>query len=456
MYIAASQYCPLNYCSTTATKVMLSEPDSQCNYNHSGTLCGRCQHGLSLVLGSAQCLPCSNNYLVLFIPFLLAGPALVSFVKFLDLTVSQGTLNGLVFYANIIQANQYIFLPWRSTHPMTVFIAWLNLDLGVETCFFHGLDAYTKTWLQFVFPLYVWSIAGLIIILSKYSNRLAKLMGNNSVPVLATLFLLSYAKLFRTIITALSYTVLFTSEENSDNLIPKVVWSADGNVNYLSYNHLPIFAIAVATLLFLWLPYTLLLFLGQWLHKCNCRLITRLLIKMKPFLDAHYGPLNSRHRYWFGALHLVRAAILLISVLIPSDHSSIVVISTSVSAVLLMFFVSVVYHNSAVSLFNMAFYLNLILFATVIFYIKTSGGDPVGAAYTLIGMAFLQFAGLVIFKLSYLLKKSPKLREWIRVRHPVDNDWELYEQAALLREMESDMEEQDSRSFGSTESLPTY
>ena len=454
--VSASQYCPLNYCSKAASNVTLSESDSQCRYNHSGTLCGGCQPCLSLALGSAQCLPCSNNYLALLIPFTLAGPALVGFIKLLDITISQGTVNGLVFYANIIQANQDIFLPWRSTHPLTVFIAWLNLDFGVETCFFNGLDAYSKTWLQFVFPLYVWSIAGLIIVLAKHSARLAKVMGNNSVPVLATLFLLSHSKLFRTIITALSYTMLNTSKENDEKFITKAVWSADGNVDYLGSKHSLLFAIAVLTLVFLWLPYTLLLFLGQWLHKCNCRLVTKFLANMKPFLDVHYGPLKGRHRYWFGALHLVRAAILLISALIPSDHSSIVAISTLVSAVLLMFFGSVVYCNSAVSLFNMAFYSNLILFTATILYIETSGGDPAVAAFTLIGIAFLQFIGLVIFKIACILKKSPKLMKCVRMRQRVGDDWELYEQAALLREMESDTEEQDSESSGSTESLPTY
>ena len=54
--VAASEYCPLNYCSGEDSNVTLSEPDSQCNYNHSGTLCGECQPGLSLALGSTQCL----------------------------------------------------------------------------------------------------------------------------------------------------------------------------------------------------------------------------------------------------------------------------------------------------------------------------------------------------------------------------------------------------------------
>ena len=373
------------------SNVTLTKPDSQCNYNHSGILCGACQPGLSLALGSERCLPCSNKYLVLLIPFALSGPVLVGFIKFLDLTVSQSTTNGLIFYANIIQANHYIFLPWRSTNILSVFIAWLNLDVSVDTCFFEGLDAYYKTWLQFAFPFYIWSIAGLIIILSKYSSRVAKVMENNSVPVLVTLFLLSYAKLFRIIISALSYTILYTSEGR------KAVWSADGNVDYLGIKHMFLFVVAMASLLFLWLPYTLILFLGQWLHMCNCRLIVRFLFKMKPFLDAHYAPLKDKHRYWFGALNLVRAAVLLVSSLIPADHSNIITISVLTSAVLLTFVGIVVYQNTQVSLLNMGFLLNLILISGSSFYAQIVGGDSVAYAYTLIGLAFLQYVGLIIF-----------------------------------------------------------
>ena len=448
--IAATEYCPLNYCSKGTSNVTLSEPDSQCNYNHSGTLCGGCQPGLSLALGSAQCLPCSNDYLALLIPFTLAGPVLVGFIKLLDLTVAQGTLNGLVFYANIIHVNQDIFFSWRSTHPLTFFIAWLNLDLGVETCFFNGLDAYTKTWLQFAFPLYVWSIAGLIIILAKYSDRLAKVMGNTAVPVLATLFLLSHAKLFRTIIAALSYTILCTSHSC------KAVWSADGHLDYLGPRHALLFVVALVTLVFLWCPYTLLLFAGQWLHMCKSRLIVRMLIKLKPFLDAHYGALKDRHHYWFGALHIIRATVLLISALVTYNHSSVVSITIQSCSILLMLLVSIVYRNSAVSIFNMAFYMNLVLFSGADLYTKTSGGSPAVAFHILIGIAFLQFIGVVIFKMALKLKKCPKIMECVKTRRLVDDDWELYEEAALLREMESDSEEQDSGSYGSTESLPTY
>ena len=443
--IAASQYCPLNYCNSVDRDVSLTKSDTQCSYNHSGILCGACQPGLSLTLGSERCLPCSNKYLALLIPFTLAGPVLVGFIKLLDLTVSQGTMNGLIFYVNVIQANRYIFLPLRSTHVLSIFIAWLNLDLGVETCFFKELDVYYKTWLQFIFPFYIWSIAGLVIILSKYSIRVSKLMGNNSVPVLATLFLLSHAKLFRIIISALSYTILYTSEGH------KAVWSADGNVDYFSPKHMVLFVVAVVFLLFLWLPYILVLFLAQWLHMCNCQLIVRFLFKIKPFLDAHYASLRDKHRYWFGTLHLVRAAILLVSSLIPADHSSIVTISILASSVVLMYFGSIVYNKTVVAMFDMGFFLNLTLTTGAIFYSQSVGGDSRVYVYPLIGLALLQFVGLLILKVYSILKNITKCRACIQVcmRQHVEDDWEVFEQAALLRERESESEEEGSEGSGS-------
>ena len=102
--VAASN-CPYNYCNREEINMTLRDPDSQCNFNHSG---GGCQPGLSLALGTNQCLHCPNTHLALLLPFALAGVVLVCFIKVIDLTISQGTLNGLVFYANIVKANEYL------------------------------------------------------------------------------------------------------------------------------------------------------------------------------------------------------------------------------------------------------------------------------------------------------------------------------------------------------------
>ena len=67
------------------------------------------------------------------------GLALVFFLLVSKLTVATGTLSGLVFYANIVGVNCTTFTPVESTDILSVFIAWLNLDFGVETCFYKGL-----------------------------------------------------------------------------------------------------------------------------------------------------------------------------------------------------------------------------------------------------------------------------------------------------------------------------
>ena len=78
------------------------------------------------------------------------------------------------------------------------------------------------------------------------------------------------------------------------------------------------------------------------------------------------------------------------------------------------------------------------------------------SVYTLIGIAFVQFVGLVLFKVLTILKQSEKLMRCFHKGQPIEDDWELYEQAAIQREMESDEVEQDSEDSGSIESLLTY
>ena len=380
----------------------------ECNYNHSGLVCGGCQPGLSLALGSAQCLKCSNKYLALLIPFALAGVVLVLFIKLLDLTVSRGLINGLIFYANIIKQNEHIFLPQGSTNPLTLYISWLNLDLGIKTCFFSGLTAYGKAWLQFVFPFYIWAIAGLIIVSARYSIRVARITGYNSVPVLATLFLLSYAKLLRTIITVMSYTIVDYPQGS------KAVWSADGNIDYLGPKHAPLFVAALATLLFLWLPYTLLLLLGQWLRRFDNRLLTHMLMKIKPFLDGHYGPLKDKHYYWFGALLFIRIVILLISAVVPANNFSVFTLSISVSAGALVVFTSIgpaVYRSKVTSVFETVIFTNLLLLGLAKFYINAAGGNQAAVTCGICSISWASFVSCVLSFEAILLPLSQVLHQ---------------------------------------------
>ena len=155
--VLVHEHFPFDYCKPESFDLDLEDPDEQCAFNRSGILCGACQNNLSHVFGTSACRECSSLWALLWCPVIaLAGIALVVLLIGLNLTVSMGTINGLIFYANIVRANHATFFPPNTTNSfLSWFIAWVNLDLGIETCFYNGLDAYVKTWLQFVFPLYI-------------------------------------------------------------------------------------------------------------------------------------------------------------------------------------------------------------------------------------------------------------------------------------------------------------
>ena len=77
------------------------------------------------------------------------------FISALNLTVTQGMINGLIFYANVAWTYQSILFPKEVESSLVLaflktFIAWLNLDFGIQTCLVKGLDAFWKTWLQYI------------------------------------------------------------------------------------------------------------------------------------------------------------------------------------------------------------------------------------------------------------------------------------------------------------------
>ena len=295
-------------CNPSNVSFMLNDTDPQCQQHKSGTLCGSCTTGYSLVLGSNECMECTTNYnMALIILFAFMGIALVVLLIVLNLTVSVGTINGLLFTYNIIKLYQPVFL--RNQIPVLFFsqiVSWLNLDFGIKICFYNGMDRYVKEWLQFVFPFYVWAIIIVIILICRVSSKVSKLVGSNAVPVLATLLLLSYTKLLRTIVTVLHKRDITLHCHNSSHQL--TVWYEDPTLQYAKGKHLYLFTFALIVLVLFCLPYTLFLLLNPLFEKYR---LCSFLYKIKPILDAYSGPMKDEYRVWPGLLLLARIPILL-------------------------------------------------------------------------------------------------------------------------------------------------
>ena len=301
-----------------------------------------------------------------------------------------------------------------------MFIAWLNLDLGIETCFFVGLDAYSRTWLQFVFPIYIWVLVGIVIYLADVTTTFARFIGRtNPVAVLATLFLLSYTKLLRTILAAFSFTALDYPGDES-----RLVWLYDGNIGYLDKHdgkHIILFIVSLLVFLFVFLPYTLLLLCGQWiLRKLQLRwLSSTKQLYLKAFLDAYYAPFNDKHCYWTGLLLLLRSFIVLLSTLInienPQDpFVSLAVLQGIVSGMLLWaWFTESLYKKWYLNILEASFIFNLMILIGGTYQIRLSGGNQDALAYTSVTIAFATFIGLVIISVTRQGKKVIQKRRTV-------------------------------------------
>ena len=301
----------------------------------------------------------------------------------------------------------------RYTDVFSVFIAWLNLDFGVETCFCNEMDAYSNTWLQFVFPVYIWVLVGLMIPVSHFSQRFANLLGSNPVSVLATLILLSCAKILRTLIATVYFTHLEYSTYN------RRVWFYDANIDYIIGKHIPLFLVAVLVFFFLFLPYTLLLLFGRWLQAIShLRLFSWVnSARLKPFTDAYHAPYKAKHRHWPGLL-LVLCFVLLVFALNPQQDPNIGLLAILVGAGILQLWAWVsggVYKNWCLDALEGSFTLNLTILGAATYYVNRSEGNQLAVGYTSVIIVLATFIGILAYHIfqqlrhTKLWKKVPKL-----------------------------------------------
>ena len=419
-------HCPLDYChpASAGLAINLNIPngsDAQCANGRSGLMCGECQPGLSLSLGSSRCIPCSSrwpaNLAAIVVAAFIAGILLVVLILVLNLTVAVGSLNGIIFYANVVAANSNVFFPFSRPNFATAFISWFNLEIGFDICFFDGLNSFWKTLLQLVFPTYIFLLVVIVIIFSEMSTKFSKLIAKrNPVATLATLVLISYAKFLHTIIASLSFAVLHYPDG-----FRRVVWLPNASVNYLQGKHIALFIVAVLILI-LALLYTLLLFSWQWLlhHKHRKLFKWMRYQKLCHFIEPYHAPYTVRHRYWTGLLLFIRVFLYIISAInISGDpRVSLVTIISVVTTLQLIkgTFAKNLYKAIAVDIVETIMFFNLVIFSTATLYTFDTTENQIAIAYTSVLITVVIFLAILTFHiykyagLHLLCRKSKSFR----------------------------------------------
>ena len=390
--------------------------DIMCLPKREGILCGACKHGYSRVLGSLKtCHKCSNKMLLFFIPcFLLSGVLLVFFLAVLNITVTEGTISGPIFYATVLYADLSI-IPNRhvkGVKPLKVFISWLNLHSGFEICAYDGMDAYQYIWLLFGYVFYLMLIQGFIIFLSRKFIFCTRLLGKNVLKVLATVLFLLHSQLLYACLSTFQQATLYVSTSNN-TITQKLVWYHDGNVPYFGLKHAVLFVLAVLCLLTTTL-FILSLFLTQCLNKWTDYWFLRWFCQLKPFYEAFTGPCHNNYQFWPGFLYIMKSALCGLTMYVSGYRSHLrhmKVIFTCLACTLIMLLACIfphgVYKKWPLNVLEFSFLLNLCVTSIILGSSHTDSALCVS-----IPLAMLTCIGIILY---HIYQQCKSTRGWKRL-----------------------------------------
>ena len=191
----------------------------------------------------------------------------------------------------------------------------------------------------------------------------------------------------------------FTDITYPDNS-KRYVWLYDGNVDYLRGKHIYLFTTALVFLFVVVLPYTLILVFVQSLQAKSEWKILSWVNKLKPLFDAYTGPYRDKYRFWTGFLLLVRSILFFIfafNTLGDPSLNLLVITLASLSLSMLFGVFHPVYKKRYCSILEFSFYLNLGGVSVATLYVSANSGNQAAVIYTSTGIAFLTFAGTVLF-----------------------------------------------------------
>ncbi len=293
--------CFYRYCRVNST-FRPPNYDAQCteNSHRTGVLCGGCEAGYSAVFSSNECKICSNYYLFLIPTFAVIGVVLFVVILLFEITVDKGWINAVFFYCNIISLYSFVVVSDFSLQLFLLPTHLLSLQPGIGVCFYDGMTALFRTYIQLLFPVYLYILMGLY---SLIASRITVSFCKNYSPTktFVTLNVMTYASILNTCIEILSAISMHTV-----NNVFSLRWAIDANQVYFRGWHIPLGIIAIV-ISFTYLSIPILFLAPSVIYKY------RFFKSGIPFFDALFAPFKQEYRFWLGIRLLTRGVLVVFS-----------------------------------------------------------------------------------------------------------------------------------------------
>ena len=288
--------CPYGYCTrgqdgskaglTNDCEWYLNASVDQCVKGREGILCGECKKGLSVVLGSYQCLRCKKRDVLMLIPFLLILTVQVFIILYFKLDFFSGYLNCwlytyqitfLLFPDDILVEDPFMNFIVKFANMKFVFGSW---------CLWDGMNDLEKTSFGYVSPVYQIFV---LLVFAKLSSRFSVFQGNYFRPF-CTILVLSYSGIVDVTFKQLR-PVYICSEW-------RVYMSA--GLQFFRGEHIIHGSLAIVILLFIILPFPVMLSYSSFFTSCSRRL-SQITMPLLDVLKSCYHPKRS----WFAAYYII-------------------------------------------------------------------------------------------------------------------------------------------------------
>ena len=351
--------CSLSYCKSSSS-VQSNNINAQCVPGRTGIGCRLCLQPYSAVLGSSKCRICLKSQLWLIVLHSALGVLLIVVLIKFDITVTNGSLNGVIFYANLVY-NSYSTLTVSDKSAIYIILSWINLDQGIEACFYKGMTTYHKLWLEFGYIFYLWILQLAIVYLCRKYVFFTRLCGKNVTNAMATIILLTYIKVNRLILAVLNIHKVRSSSGNKRNIWLEVPDKQLGSAEYII---LLMVAILLGVLI---LSFTVCLLTIQVLKKLSDYKLLSWVPRFQPFFEAFTGPCNNDYAFWPGFLFLMRTTSILIaqSDIRTTHNMELHMIYCMLTILVIVFsfvFPSGVYKKWSLNLLELSIMLNLAIY----------------------------------------------------------------------------------------------
>ena len=267
-----------------------------CENNREGALCSQCLSGYSVVLGPDDCKQCGNWWLLTLAIFVVAGPLWIFLLYALKLTLTTGTLNGIIFCSQILQVFDFSSSEYNY---ISSFIQFFLLSLGPKypMCFYNGMTELCKSGIIIIYPVYLISILLGLIVCSRYSVKLSNRISGSSVQVLVTVVHLSFSKLLISVLDIFTSINIYYHDTNSTAGVQYMsVWFRDANVEYGKDGHALLMIITLLIVGPILGVYVAVLLAGRPLMRIN-----KLREYLRPVYEAIHAPYKRNKEFFFAA-----------------------------------------------------------------------------------------------------------------------------------------------------------